>query len=64
VYLLIEQESPAVVAFRRTDQGFVREVYEGLRVVIPLSEIDAELPLAEIYEDVQFLPEAGDDDEP
>src|SRR5262249_29386565 len=27
VYLLVEQESPAVVAFRRTEHGFVPELY-------------------------------------
>jgi Uma2 family endonuclease len=58
VYLLVEQETPAVVAFRRTEQGFVREAYEGLPAVVPLSEIEAELPLAEIYEAVEFSPEA------
>src|SRR5262249_55074732 len=57
-YLLIEQEFPAVVAFRRTEQGFVREVYQGLEAVIPLPEIETELPLSEIYEAVEFVPEA------
>jgi Uma2 family endonuclease len=57
VYLLIEQESAAVTAFRRTEQGFVREVHRGLEAVIPLPEIETELPLAEIYETVQFTPE-------
>jgi Uma2 family endonuclease len=57
VYLLVEQESPAVVLLRRTDQGFVREVYEGLDAVVPLTEIAAELPLSEIYEAVEFVPE-------
>ena len=33
VYALVEQETAAVVLFRRTDQGFVREVYEGLEAV-------------------------------
>jgi Uma2 family endonuclease len=61
VYLLVEQEMPAVVVFRRAEQGFVREVYEGLDAVIPLPEIGTELPLAEIYEAVDFVPEASDD---
>src|SRR5688572_695700 len=39
VYLLVEQESSAVVAYRRTEQGFVREVYAGPGAVIPLPEI-------------------------
>jgi Uma2 family endonuclease len=57
VYLLVEQDSGAVVVFRRTDQGFVREVHQGLDTVIPLPEIEIELPLAEIYEAVEFAPE-------
>jgi Uma2 family endonuclease len=57
VYVLIEQDSAAVVAFRRTDAGFVREVHEGLEAVLPLPEIGIDLPLAEIYETVEFTPE-------
>jgi len=56
-YLIVEQESPAVVVFRRTEQGFVREVYVGAEAVIPLPEIEAELPLAEIFDAVEFVPE-------
>lgn len=63
VYLLVEQDEPAVVAYRRTDQGFVREVYTQMSDVIPLSEIGSDLPLAEIYERVEFTPEVEEDDE-
>jgi Uma2 family endonuclease len=56
-YLLVEQEMPAVTVNRRVEQGFVREVYTGLNAVIPLPEFDTELPLSEIYEDVEFTPE-------
>lgn len=63
VYLLIEQDRPAVVAYRRTAQGFVREDYESLDAVIPLPEIETELPLAEIYETVEFAPEPEDAEE-
>jgi Uma2 family endonuclease len=62
VYLLVEQETAAVVAFRRTAQGFVREEYQGLDAVIPLDEIDATLPLADLYEAVQFQPEPSEDE--
>jgi Uma2 family endonuclease len=58
-YLLVEQERAAVVVHRRTEQGFVREVYEGQGAVIPLPEIEAELPLAEIYDRVEFTPESS-----
>ena len=40
VYVLIEQDSPLAIVFRRTDAGFVREVYEGLDAVLPLSEVE------------------------
>jgi Uma2 family endonuclease len=63
VYVLIEQDTPAVVAFRGTAQGFVREVYEGMDAVLPLGEIKTELPLAEIYDAVEFIPEAEDDED-
>lgn len=60
-YVLIEQEAPLVVVFRRTDAGFVREVYEGLDAVLRLREIEVELPLSEVYEGVEFIPEPDDD---
>ncbi|MBT9583130.1 Uma2 family endonuclease [bacterium] len=55
VYLLVETSTPALVAFRRTDHGFVREVWEGLDATLPLPEIKVELPLTEIYDGVEFL---------
>jgi Uma2 family endonuclease len=62
VYMLIEQDLPLVQVFRRTHTGFVREVYEGLDAVIPLGEIEIELPLAEIYAGVEFMPEPSDEE--
>lgn len=62
VYALVEQETAAVLVFRRTGNGFEREVYEGLEAVIPLNEIETELPLSEIYDSVEFSPEPGDDE--
>ncbi len=53
-YALIEQEFPAVVVYRRAEQGFAREIFQGLDAVIPLREIGIDLPLAEIYETVEF----------
>jgi Uma2 family endonuclease len=57
VYLLVEQETAAVTAYRRTDEGFNREVYEGLDTILPLPEIDAKLPLREFYDGVTFAAE-------
>jgi Uma2 family endonuclease len=64
VYLLVESDSPTVRAFRRTEQGFVREVYEGLETVFPLPEIGVDLPMAEIYHAVEFIPEPDEDEDP
>jgi Uma2 family endonuclease len=62
VYILIEQDMPAAVVYRRTDHGFVREVYEGIETVVPLGEWKTELPLAEVYETVVFSPEPDEDE--
>lgn len=61
VYVLVEQETAAVVAFRRTADGFVREVHRGMNAVLPLGEIGADLPLAVIYEGVEFTPEPDEE---
>lgn len=57
VYLLVEQSSACVTVFRRVGNEFTSEVYDNLDQVIPLPEIDAELPLAELYARVEFVPE-------
>jgi len=62
VYVLVEQEMPAVVVFRRTESGFAREVYQGFEAIVPLREIEIDLPLAEIYDSVDFAPEAEDEE--
>jgi Uma2 family endonuclease len=62
VYALVEQESAAIVVYRRTENGFAREVFEGLDATVPLGEIGAALPMSEVYEGVEFSlePEFGD----
>jgi len=55
-YLLVEQEAASVCVFRRTEAGVVREVYDGLESLIPLPEVQADLPVAEIYEGVPVAP--------
>jgi Uma2 family endonuclease len=56
-YILLEQDTASAIVYRRTEQGFIPEVYNGQDAIIPLPEIDIELPLAEIYDRVEFLPE-------
>lgn len=61
VYALVEQQTALVVVYRRTNGGFKREVYEGLDAVLPLGEIEIDLPLAEVYDGVDFIPERDED---
>ena len=52
-FVMVEQESKRVVVLRRAANGFVREQFAGGDVV-PLPELGIELPLAEMYEGVDF----------
>jgi Uma2 family endonuclease len=61
VYMTAESSTAAALVYRRGDSGFVRESYLGLDAVIPLPEIDAELRLADLYENVQFPPTPDED---
>lgn len=54
LYGIVESRSPVVAAFRRTRKGFVRELHEGLDAVLPMPELELELPFAEIYDGVTF----------
>jgi Uma2 family endonuclease len=63
VYLLIFQEMPAVVTYRRGEREILREIYGGLEAVIPLPEIGIELPLGDIYETIEFIPEPDPNEE-
>lgn len=56
-YILLEQDSARAIVFRRSGNSFESEVYSGPSASIPLPEIDIELPLAEVYERVEFTPE-------
>lgn len=60
-YVLIEQDTAAAVVFRRNENGFAREVHEGLDAVIPLQAVEIDLPLGEIYKGMEFTPESDDD---
>jgi hypothetical protein len=52
-----------VTVYRRKNGGFVGEEYSGLDAVIPLPEIDTELPLTEIYSRVEFVAEQSDEED-
>jgi Uma2 family endonuclease len=55
VLLLIDPDSPTVTLYRRVAEGgFTIERHAGPDQTIPLPEIDTTLPLAELYERVEF----------
>lgn len=60
-YVLLEQDTPAAIVYHRTEQGFRREVYRGPTVSIALSEVDVELPLADVYDGVELSAEPDSD---
>jgi Uma2 family endonuclease len=57
VYALVEQDSSDVRVFRRSGNSWSEQLYSGLDDVLPLPEIDVELPLSEIFSQIQFVAE-------
>jgi Uma2 family endonuclease len=55
-YIILEQHQPIAIVLRRTEKGFLREVYEGLQAIIDLPAIGSSLPLSEVYRNVEFTP--------
>jgi Uma2 family endonuclease len=53
-YIILEQHMPCAIVLRRTPQGFLRELYEGVEATIELPSLDCTLALREIYEGVEF----------
>jgi Uma2 family endonuclease len=55
VLIFVEPETPSVTVHRaKPEGGFAVERYSGLAESVPLPEVDASLPLAEVYERVTF----------
>lgn len=55
VLLFVESDGPAVTVHRRKPEGgFAVEHFAGMDEIIPLSEIDASLSLADVYEGAEF----------
>ena len=54
VYILLEANSAAALVYRRTDDGFARENYDGPDAILSLPEIECHLSLADAYAQVEF----------
>lgn len=62
-YLLVDSGQARVTVWRRRDSAFDSEVYGDVSTAIPLPEIGVELPLAEIYANVDWTKAAPSDEE-
>lgn len=60
VYLIADPGQPLVTAWRRGETGFTLEHHDTLEGIIPLPEIGVSLAMADLYDGVPLLPEAGD----
>lgn len=53
--VLIAADEPSVEVFeRQADGSWVDRVYEGLGAVVPLPAVETEMPLAELYDGIEF----------
>lgn len=55
-YIALEQHQPIAIVMRRTENGFLREMVQGLDSSIDLQFLGCALPMREVYEDVEFTP--------
>jgi Uma2 family endonuclease len=62
-YLLIETERPRVVVYHRAPEGSAAQAYDGMDAAIPLKSVGLDLPLAELYERVDFTAAVREADE-
>lgn len=53
-YVLLEQDKPHAIVFRRTEAGFLREVLEGLAASIHLPFLACELMFKEVYDGIEI----------
>ena len=54
-YLMIEPAMPRVIAYERDGDHFALRQYDGLDAEVPLPAVGITIPLAELYERVDFV---------
>lgn len=54
-YVLIDQDTPSVEVFLKTELGWLVEIYLDLKDSIKLQTIDAEIKMSDIYRNVEDL---------
>jgi hypothetical protein len=61
-YVIFEQTHAAAIVFARKGDDWVSEIVAGDDAVLRLPEIGIEVPLAELYADVELAGTPGEDD--
>jgi Uma2 family endonuclease len=54
-YVLVDQETPSVEVFFKTELGWVVEIYLGLEETVQLKSIDCEIKMSDIYRTIEDL---------
>lgn len=57
-YVLLEQDSPAAIVYRRVGQSFVRSEFQTLNDVISLKDLDLTLRLSDLYAGIADVEES------
>jgi Uma2 family endonuclease len=53
-YIVLEQHQPIATVFRKTNDGFSRQLVQGTDSIIDLPFFNGSLSLADVYEGVEF----------
>jgi Uma2 family endonuclease len=53
-YVMIDQSQPYIEYFRRDGHFWVLDAVEGIGAILKLKQLDIEIPLAEIYDKVEW----------
>jgi Uma2 family endonuclease len=63
-YVILEQESAAAIVFSRKAEDWVTEIVSGDDAILPLPEVGTAFPLAELYRDIELVPDSEPAAEP
>lgn len=58
-YVLVAQDKPEIVTYRRIDSGWEEEIVATKEDTLRLLSVGLQLPLAEVYEDIVGFDEPG-----
>jgi Uma2 family endonuclease len=49
-YVILWQDEPRAMVYRKSGEGWIEDEIKGYAGIVPLPEIDIEMPLADVYE--------------